>query len=93
MRRAGIVMMGWLAINWLTGTIGYAAARPQDPQEQGSGDVPAKCELMPPEERPNASIKLNGEDPQASVQYTGASVPRYMSQFFRLSVTVTDAPS
>ena len=67
MRRAGIVMMGWLAINWLTGTIGYAAARPQDPQEQGSGDVPAKCELMPPEERPNASIKLNGEDPQASV--------------------------
>ncbi|MGB2677800.1 MAG: capsule assembly Wzi family protein [Candidatus Acidiferrum sp.] len=60
-------MMGWLAINWLTGTIGYAAARPQDPQEQGSGDVPAKCELMPPEERPNASIKLNGEDPQASV--------------------------
>ena len=52
---------------WLTATAGYATARPQDPQEQRSRDVPAKSELMPPEEKPKAGIKPNVEDREASV--------------------------
>ncbi len=66
MRRAGIVMMGWLAINGLTATTGYAAACPQDPQKPRNADAPAKSELMPPEEKPNPGIKTNSVDQEPS---------------------------
>ncbi len=67
MGRAGIVMMAWLAVNWLTGTIGYAAACPQDPLEQQNGKVTPKSEAMPPEEKPKASRQRDGNEPQDSV--------------------------
>ncbi|MFI5094774.1 MAG: capsule assembly Wzi family protein [Candidatus Acidiferrales bacterium] len=61
------VMMGWLAINGLTGATGYAAARPQNPPEQPGNDGPAKSEGLPAEEKPKARIKLNAEDQEASL--------------------------
>ena len=66
MRRAGIVMMGWLAINWLSATTGYAAACPQDAQKQRNADAPAKSELMPPEEKPTPGIEISRENQEDS---------------------------
>ncbi len=66
MWRAGIVMMAGLALNWFTGTIEYAAACPQDPEELRSSDSPAKSEPLPPKEKANPIIKLNGEEHEAS---------------------------
>jgi len=61
-------MTGWLAIHGLAGTGGYAVARPQDPLEQRNSTVALKSEQPPPAEKPpDASIKLNGEDQDASV--------------------------
>ena len=66
MRRAGIAMIGWLAINWLTGTSGYAAAYPQDPQKQRTADAPAKSEPLPPEGKPSPEMETNAADQDAS---------------------------
>ncbi len=66
MGRVGIVMMGWLAINWLTGATGYAAARPQDPQVQRNADVPAKSGMMPPEGKPAPGIEMSRANQEAS---------------------------
>ncbi|MGB2676259.1 MAG: capsule assembly Wzi family protein [Candidatus Acidiferrum sp.] len=66
MRRAGIVMMGWLAINWLSATTGYAAACPQDAQKQRNADAPAKSELIPLEEKPTPGIEISRENQEDS---------------------------
>ena len=67
MRKVGIVTMGWLAINWFTGSLGYAAARPQDQEGQAKRDASTKSEELPKEEKPKAGLKTNGEDSDASV--------------------------
>jgi membrane-associated phospholipid phosphatase len=60
-------MVGWLALSWLTGTTGYAAARPQDQEGQAKRDASTKSEELPKEEKPKGGLKTNGEDPDASV--------------------------
>lgn len=67
MRKVGIVTMGWLAINWFTGSLGYAAARPQDPQDQRPSDASPKSGVSPSEAKPKTSIKTKDEDQDASV--------------------------
>ena len=63
MWKVGIVMMAWLAINGLTGAWAHAAARPQDPEKQPSGDHgSAKSDGSPAKEKPNARINPNSED-------------------------------
>jgi membrane-associated phospholipid phosphatase len=66
MTRAGIAMIGWLAVSWLTGTTGYAAARPQDQEEQQKRDASAKSERSAKEEKPKADAETNGQDPDDS---------------------------
>jgi len=68
MWRAGIVMTGWLMLNWFLGTAESAAARPQDPQEQSNGLAPKETELSPSKEKPNARIKSSSEHQEAAVR-------------------------
>lgn len=67
MRRVRIVVMGWLAINGLTGTSAYAAARPQNPQVQSDGDGSSEKGASPSHEKPAAKIKSTAEAQEASV--------------------------
>lgn len=76
MWRAGIVMTGWLAIQGLTGTGGYAAACPQDSQEKSNAESAAKSESMAAKDKTDKSIKLNGEEPGATT-----TLPHNVRQF------------
>jgi hypothetical protein len=55
--------MGWLAVNWLAGTVSYAAAPPQDPQEQRSVDAPPQGDPASSQVKPKPKIGLFTEDP------------------------------
>jgi len=69
-------MTGWLAIQGLAGTGGYAAACPQDPEEKSNAASSSKNESMPAKDKTDKSIKLNGEEPGATT-----ALPHSVKQF------------
>jgi membrane-associated phospholipid phosphatase len=68
MWRVGALMMGWLAINGLTGTAGYAAACPQDsPQQRHSDEAQPKKNPSPPDQGPDSKTGANTPAQDATV--------------------------
>ncbi len=59
MWRAWIAAMGWLTLNSIAGTVGYAAAPPQAQQDAG---VPAKGESTSAPEKPKPKIGLFSDE-------------------------------
>jgi hypothetical protein len=67
MGRAGLLMMFWLAVNWLAGTTGCAAACPQDPPQQRSDEASPKKNVSPPGEESSSKAMKNRKDQEAAL--------------------------